>query len=193
MYFSIYSTLFTVGIQHRVRWSAMLMLIVSGSYQNYQNMGLRVYSWSTVGEECVAGCCYITVDFATAAWQNAVCINHEMCHIMILFHNWLMIKHKSTNNYCFLSYSESYCYYYDGKAWRSKIRFVMQPLQTSPLCSITCCGWEWFCWSVEGGALSFTMYSLYINLPPPKKIEHRQRNLYCSMILPDKQKMAYTN
>jgi hypothetical protein len=30
-------------------------------------------------------CCYVTVDFATAAIQNSVCITQQMCHIMNLF------------------------------------------------------------------------------------------------------------
>ena len=35
------------------------------------------------------------VDFATAASQNGACITQEMCHIMIQFHNYLMIKDES--------------------------------------------------------------------------------------------------
>jgi hypothetical protein len=31
------------------------------------------------------GCCYITVDFATAASQNVVCKTEQMCHIINLF------------------------------------------------------------------------------------------------------------
>jgi hypothetical protein len=30
--------------------------------------------------------CHITVDFATAASQNSVCLTQQMCHIMTLFH-----------------------------------------------------------------------------------------------------------
>ncbi len=45
--------------------------------------------------QALVRCCYITVDFATAAWQNVACITHEVCHIMLLFHNWSMIKDDS--------------------------------------------------------------------------------------------------
>ncbi len=32
------------------------------------------------------------VDFATTASQNDICITQEMWHIMIKFHNYLMVK-----------------------------------------------------------------------------------------------------
>ncbi len=37
-------------------------------------------------------CCYKTVDFATAASQNCVCITQGKCHKMIYFHNFSIIK-----------------------------------------------------------------------------------------------------
>ncbi len=42
------------------------MLIVSGSYQNYQKMGLRVLADRQWGKSVLRGAA-ITVDFATAA------------------------------------------------------------------------------------------------------------------------------
>jgi hypothetical protein len=39
-------------------------------------------------------CCYITVDFATAASQNSVFITQQKCHIMILFDDYSMTKGK---------------------------------------------------------------------------------------------------
>jgi hypothetical protein len=38
---------------------------------------------------------YITLDFATAASQNAVRITQKLCHIMILFHDFSIITDES--------------------------------------------------------------------------------------------------
>jgi hypothetical protein len=34
-------------------------------------------------------------DFATLASQNGACISQEICHLMIWFHKYLMIKDES--------------------------------------------------------------------------------------------------
>ncbi len=47
------------------------------------------------GEMLKFWCCYITVDFATTASQNGVCISQEKCQIMIFVVNFSMIKDKS--------------------------------------------------------------------------------------------------
>jgi hypothetical protein len=39
--------------------------------------------------------CYITADFATAASQNDVCITQQMCHTMMFFHDFFIIKDES--------------------------------------------------------------------------------------------------
>jgi hypothetical protein len=38
------------------------------------------------------GCCYITMDFATATSQNGVCITQQKVNIMTLFHKWVHDK-----------------------------------------------------------------------------------------------------
>jgi hypothetical protein len=45
-------------------------------------------------------CCYIMVDFATAAFQNGVCISitHQMCLTIILFHDCSKIKDQNFLN-----------------------------------------------------------------------------------------------
>ncbi len=55
------------------------------------------------------GCLSITVDFAMAASQNDVSITQQMGHILILFHDWSMIKkddsNKKSNGFCdFMNY-----------------------------------------------------------------------------------------
>ncbi len=85
-------------------------------------------------------CCYITIDFATAASVNGVYINQEMCHIMILFHNCSTIKggcYKNTLFFCHVLNNIGFSY--EGEACMGKMRFVMQPLQNPTLCSSTIC------------------------------------------------------
>jgi hypothetical protein len=50
---------------------------------------------------CWKWCCYILMDFPTAASQNGFCITQQTCQIMILFHDcsWKKI-------FCFLPFSE---------------------------------------------------------------------------------------
>jgi hypothetical protein len=51
------------------------------------------------------------VDFGTASAQNGVSITQEFCYIMVFFN----------------------LFSYEGNACKSKIRFVMQPMQILPL------------------------------------------------------------
>ncbi len=37
-------------------------------------------------------CCYITVDFASPASETVFALQQLFCHIMVLFHDWFMIK-----------------------------------------------------------------------------------------------------
>jgi hypothetical protein len=43
---------------------------------------------------------YITVDFAIAPSQNGVCLNQQMSHMMILFHNCSLMNDKSNQQFC---------------------------------------------------------------------------------------------
>jgi len=46
-------------------------------------------------------CGYITVDSATVASQNGVCITQQMCHIIILLRDCLMVKDEDNKIWCF--------------------------------------------------------------------------------------------
>ncbi len=50
--------------------------------------------------------CYITVEFATAESQNGVSIIQQMCHKMILIHDYSVLKEEVLQIYCFMSFSE---------------------------------------------------------------------------------------
>jgi hypothetical protein len=48
-------------------------------------------------------CCYITLDFATAASQNGVCVTQETCPMMVLFpYCYKMNKESNKQNAIFL-------------------------------------------------------------------------------------------
>jgi hypothetical protein len=79
-------------------------------------------------------CCYIMVDFATAALQNSIFITQQMCLIMILFHDCSMIN-KESNKYFFSLNCIGFLV--KGKLISIPNPFVMQPLQTPPLCRST--------------------------------------------------------
>ncbi len=66
-------------------------------------------------------CCYITVDFATAASHNGVCMTQQICHIMIYFYDCFMIKKKLKLNVfyqIFLSFMNNIVFFYEGKAYK---------------------------------------------------------------------------
>jgi hypothetical protein len=68
-------------------------------------------------------CCYITVDFATAASQNGVCMTQQMCRIMIYLHDCFMIKKKmKLNVFCqmFLSFINNSGFLMKGKLISTK-------------------------------------------------------------------------
>jgi len=44
------------------------------------------------------GAATYSVDFAMAASQNFVCITQQMCHILILFHNYFVLREKNNLN-----------------------------------------------------------------------------------------------
>ncbi len=53
-----------------------------------------------------ARCCYITVDFATAASQNGVRITRQICHTMIFFPDCSLIKDESSKKSSVFIFSE---------------------------------------------------------------------------------------
>ncbi len=66
------------------------------NFSNIGSMKVQYYKNSTVFRSLgFLQCCYIRVDFTTAASQNGVGITQQMCHIMILFHDSSMIKDES--------------------------------------------------------------------------------------------------
>jgi hypothetical protein len=71
------------------------------------------------------------MDFATTASQNGVGIIKQMYHILILFDYHFMIEDES-NKKCYV-----FCHFvkdidpYKGTAYKYKISFVMQPLQST--------------------------------------------------------------
>jgi hypothetical protein len=67
------------------------------------------------------GAATLTVDFATAASQNGMCLlNRCGIYVMILFHDCNMIKDDSNKKHIFLLFSEYYWFAYERKAFEYK-------------------------------------------------------------------------
>ncbi len=86
-------------------------------------------------------CCSETMDFFMAALRNVICKPQEKCQKIIKVLNWSWINdeiNKKNVMFFVMFWIMRYWFSYEGKICKSKIRFVMQPLQNPPLCGSPC-------------------------------------------------------